>query len=347
VLTAILTRLRGILQRRRVAREVEDELQFHVSMETESNLKQGMSPIDARRAAMLDIGGVEQTKQIRDVRALSIEGIWWDARYAFRVMRKRPGFTVLVSATLALGIGVNTTSIAVAYGILVRPLPYAGPSRVVILNLLFANGGDLGFSPAALQDRLPRLRTVERRRDGERGLTLTTEGCDLLHSHSLERDAEPAQVFYAGASRSREIDHDSNLYATFRQADTSKARQRLVEMSKRWRKTAVATPDGSNRAEERSQVERRRRIVTRLRWLEGPLTAAEIVEDLRNETPPIVVSLRTVERDFRTIKENIRRYVSANEFDAPLEVATALARFEILARTGTKRALAGNSDAAR
>jgi hypothetical protein len=55
--------------------------------------------------------------------------------------------------------------------------------------------------------------------DGERGLTLTTDGRDLLHSHSLERDAEPSQVFYAGAGRSREIDHDSNLYATFRQEE--------------------------------------------------------------------------------------------------------------------------------
>jgi hypothetical protein len=55
--------------------------------------------------------------------------------------------------------------------------------------------------------------------DGERGLTLTTDGRDLLRSHSLERDPEPAQVFYAGASRSREIDHDSNLYATFRQEE--------------------------------------------------------------------------------------------------------------------------------
>jgi hypothetical protein len=55
--------------------------------------------------------------------------------------------------------------------------------------------------------------------DGERGLTLTTEGRDLLQSHSLERDGEPSQGFYAGASRSREIHHDSNLYATFRQED--------------------------------------------------------------------------------------------------------------------------------
>jgi hypothetical protein len=53
--------------------------------------------------------------------------------------------------------------------------------------------------------------------DGERGLTLTTDGRNLLDSHSHERDGEPSQTFYGGASRSREIDHDSNLYATFRQ----------------------------------------------------------------------------------------------------------------------------------
>ena len=55
--------------------------------------------------------------------------------------------------------------------------------------------------------------------DSERGLTLMTEGRDLLDSHSLERDREPSQVFHAGVSRSREIDHDSNLYATYRQEE--------------------------------------------------------------------------------------------------------------------------------
>ena len=84
-----------------------------------------------------------------------------DLRDALRGMWKRPGFTALAVSTLALGIGVNAASIAVAYGILIRPLPYADPSRVVIINLLFADGGDLGFSPSVLQEWLPRLRAVE------------------------------------------------------------------------------------------------------------------------------------------------------------------------------------------
>ena len=55
--------------------------------------------------------------------------------------------------------------------------------------------------------------------DGDRGLTLTTEARDLLDSHSMERDREPSQAFYAGVTRLREMDHDSNLYATFRQEE--------------------------------------------------------------------------------------------------------------------------------
>src|SRR5688572_13999528 len=97
---------------------------------------------------------MERTKQLA-------AGTWRDVRHALRGMRRRPGFAVLSIATLALGIGVNTTSVAVAHGILVRPLPYADPSRIVIINLLFADGADLGFSGSALRDWLPRLRTVE------------------------------------------------------------------------------------------------------------------------------------------------------------------------------------------
>ena len=95
------------------------------------------------------------------MRTQSIEAVSQDARYALRAMRKRPAFTALAVATLALGIGVNIASFAVAYGILIRPLPYREPSRVVVLNLLFADGNDQGFSPRALRNWLPLLRTVE------------------------------------------------------------------------------------------------------------------------------------------------------------------------------------------
>ena len=89
------------------------------------------------------------------------DGIRADTRDALRAMRRRPGFAMLSVLTLALGIGVNTTSVAVAYGILLRPLPYAEPLRVVIINQLFPDGSDLGFSADALRSWLPRLRSVD------------------------------------------------------------------------------------------------------------------------------------------------------------------------------------------
>jgi putative ABC transport system permease protein len=126
---------------------------------------------------------------VQDVSAFSAEGIWQDARYTFRVMTKRPAFTALVIATLALGVGVNTTSVAVAYNILVRPLPYKEPSRVVILNLLFSDGGDLGFSPAVLQSWLPRLRTVERAAGYyRREVTVRSAGRSLVVPAALVTD---------------------------------------------------------------------------------------------------------------------------------------------------------------
>jgi predicted permease len=155
-------RLRALLQRRRVARELDDELAFHLERETELNVGRGLPPAAARRQAVAAFGGLLQTKEaVQDVRALPTDAIWQDLRHGFRAMRKRPGFAVLAVMTLALGIGVNAAAFAMAYGILVRPLPYTDPSRLVILNLLFEDGGDLGFSPPALQEWLPRLRTVE------------------------------------------------------------------------------------------------------------------------------------------------------------------------------------------
>jgi hypothetical protein len=94
-----------------------------------------------------------------------------------------------------------------------RTLAAVGAFRVVPEH-------DLDVSSDTLEN-LHDQRLVERvdLGDGERGLTLTRDGRDLLDSHSRERDGEPSQVFHAGVSRSREIDHDSNLYATFRQEE--------------------------------------------------------------------------------------------------------------------------------
>ena len=135
MLVAMLRRFRALLQRRRVARELDDELQFHVAMETEANIRHGMTLAEARRTALRDLGGIEQTKEtIRDVRALSSEGIWRDVRYAVRSLSKVPGFAAVGVLTLALGIGANVAIFGVFDTVLLRPLPYLEPEQLVALT---------------------------------------------------------------------------------------------------------------------------------------------------------------------------------------------------------------------
>ena len=129
---AILTRVRALLQRRRVARELDDELQFHVAKEIQTNIDKGMPPAEARRTALRDLGGIEQTKEtIRDVRTLSIEGIWRDMRYALRSLSTVPGFATVGILTLALGIGANVAIFGVVDTVLLRPLPFSQPEQLV------------------------------------------------------------------------------------------------------------------------------------------------------------------------------------------------------------------------
>jgi predicted permease len=84
-----------------------------------------------------------------------------DLRYTWRGIARNPGFALGAVLTLALGIGANAAVFAVAYGVLLRPLPYPDASRLVVLNLYFADGGDLGFSPSQVPEWLRGLRTVD------------------------------------------------------------------------------------------------------------------------------------------------------------------------------------------
>lgn len=110
---------------------------------------------------------------------------------------------------------------------------------------------------------------------------------------------------------------------------------------------ALVRQNGAERARERSEIERRRVMVARFRFLEASMTAAEIVAALEQLQPPIVTSIRTVERDITAIRDSGRRYLTAKNFDARFEVSAALARHELIARTATQRALATNGDGAK
>lgn len=129
---AFWQRLRGVFIRGK-AIEFDAELESHIAMDVDAGTQEGMSSDEARRQAMLRLGGAEQTRQAyRDRATLPlVESIMQDARYALRQMRRAPGFTITAVLTLALGIGANTVIYTLIDSILLQPLPYAHQDRLV------------------------------------------------------------------------------------------------------------------------------------------------------------------------------------------------------------------------
>src|SRR5689334_5275224 len=127
-------RLRALLRRGAVERELVEELRFHIEMETEKNVRTGMNPTDARRRALRDFGGVEPTREAhRDVRGRWLEELAADTRYALRTLRRAPVLATAAILTLALGIGANTTIFSAVNAVVLQPLPLAQPDRLVML----------------------------------------------------------------------------------------------------------------------------------------------------------------------------------------------------------------------
>jgi hypothetical protein len=127
---------RWFRRKREFEREISEELRFHIERQTAANIAAGMTPEEARRQARLQLGAVEGLKEScrEERRGFLLEALWSNVRYGLRMMRRNPGFTMVVVLTLALGIGANSAVFSAIDAILLRPLPFPDGHQLMKLS---------------------------------------------------------------------------------------------------------------------------------------------------------------------------------------------------------------------
>ena len=143
-----VVRLCGLFQRVRREREFAEELESHLALHIEDNLRAGMSPEEARRQALIKLGGVTLTQELhREQRGVPmLETLWQDLRFGLRMLRKNPGFSLIAVLTLALGVGANTAIFTLINAALLKTLPVKDPKQIAVFTTVGPQGTDNSYS---------------------------------------------------------------------------------------------------------------------------------------------------------------------------------------------------------
>src|SRR5918912_4369086 len=188
-------RLRALLRKGALDSELDTELRYHLERQVAQYVSEGMTPEEARRAALRDFGGVTQSKErCREARGVRpLEDLRQDIVYGLRVLRRNPVFSLVAVVTLALGIGANTALFSITNAVVFRPMPFPEPERLLMLWECSAKSEEARVivSPANYLDWRAQARSFE-----EMGAYV-----DNFHNIS-DTDARPERVLAANATPS-------------------------------------------------------------------------------------------------------------------------------------------------
>ena len=209
-LSRVRARVVGLLTRRRANGEAVEELEFHLEREIDARVAGGMSPEDARRTALRDIGGLTQAlESVRGIRATWLDAVWQDFLQAGRRLTREPRFAAIAVLTLTLAVGGNATVLGIADAVLFRPLPYADPDRVYALQISNRESGTLtAMTPFSFMEAIDSIGSdispVAFTQTGPRVVVMSPDGPQRVATIAVSSDY--FRVLGVAAARGRTFD---------------------------------------------------------------------------------------------------------------------------------------------